>query len=65
MESQSVNEKSIGIKFQTPLIKPFSKIREDLYAVYGETCLSNGAISKWINCFKDDRKTTKDDKHKG
>ena len=33
--------------------------------VYADSCLSNGAISKWMNRFKDGREATEDDKHTG
>ena len=36
------------IKFYTLQLKRFSKIREDLQAVNGGTCLSYGCISNWI-----------------
>ena len=40
-------------------------IQADSHKVYGDSCVSNGAISKWMNCFKDGRVTTKDDKLTG
>ena len=40
------------IKFYAALLgKTFSEIQEDLHAVYGDSCLSNGAILKWMNRF--------------
>lgn len=53
------------IKFYVKLGKSFTEVREDLQKVYGDSCLSNGAISKWINRFKDGRETTEDDTHTG
>ena len=53
------------IKFYTLLGNSFSEIQEDLHAVNGDSCVSNGTISKWMNCFKDSREITKDDKHTG
>ena len=61
----SVNEQRILIKFYTLLENSFSEIGEDLHAVYGDSCLSNSAISKWMDCFKDNRETTEDDKYTG
>ena len=60
MASQSVNDKVLYI-----LENLFSEICEDLHVVYGDSWLSNGAISKWMNCFKDGSETTEDDKHTG
>ena len=40
-------------------------IRADLHIVYGDSCVLNGATAKWMNCFKDGRVTTKDDKLTG
>ena len=65
MASQSVKEQRNAIKFYESLGNYFSEIREDLHAVYGDSCLSNGAISKRMNCFKDGRETIKDDKYAG
>ena len=48
------------VKYYTLVGNSFSKIREDLHAVL---FLSNGAISKWMGCFKDGREATKDDKY--
>ena len=41
------------IKLYTLLGKSFSEILEDWQAVYGDSCLSNGAILKWMNPFND------------
>ena len=65
MASQSVNKYLIVIKFYTLLGNSFCQIQEDFHAVYWDFCLSNGAISKWMNCFKDGKETTKDDQYKG
>ena len=43
------------MRFYTLLGKSFSEIQEDLHAVSGDSCLSIGAISKWMNHFKDGR----------
>ena len=58
--SQSVNEQRIAIKIYTLLGNSFSEIREDLHAIYENSCLSNGVISKWANSFKDGRETNED-----
>ena len=63
MALQSVNEQRIVIKLYILLENQFSKIQEDLHAVYKDSCLSNNAILKRMNRFKDDRETTKNDKH--
>ena len=52
MASDNVNEQRVVIKFYTLLGKSFSDIREDLLTVYGDSCISKSAISKWMNCFK-------------
>ena len=65
MASDNVNEQRVVIKFYTLLGKSFSDIREDLYTVYGDSCISKSAISKWVNRFKDGRYITKSDKRKG
>ena len=51
------------IKFYVLLGKSFREIRDDLHKVYGDSCLANSAISKWMRCFKDGRESTEDDKH--
>ena len=63
--SQSVKEHRIVIKVLYIARNSFCEIQEDFHAVYGDSCLSNGAISKWMNCFKDGRETTKDDQYTG
>ena len=65
MASDNVNEQRVVIKFYTLLEKSFSDIREDLHTVYGDSCISKSAISKWMNRFKEGRDTTKSDKRKG
>ena len=65
MASDNVNEQRVVIKFYTLLGKSFSDIREDLHTVYGDSCISKSAISKWINCFKEGRDTAKSDMRKG
>ena len=65
MASDNVNEQRVVIKFYTLLEKSFSDIPEDLHTVYGDSCISKSAISKWMNCFKEGRDTTKSDKRKG
>ena len=45
--------------------KSFTEIRDDLHKVYGDSCLANSAISKWMRRFKDGRESTEDDKHTG
>ena len=60
MALQSVNEQRIVVKFYTLLGNWFWEILEDLHAVYGDSSLSNGAISKWMNCFKNGRESTED-----
>ena len=47
------------------LAKSFTEIRDDLHKVYGDSCLANSAISKWMRRFKDGRESTEDDKHTG
>ena len=64
MASNNVNAQRVVIKFHTLLGKSFSDIREDLHTVYGDSCLSKSAISKWINCFNEWRATTKSGKRK-
>ena len=63
MELKSENEQRIVIKFYALFRNLFSIIQEDLHAVYGDSCLSTGAISKWMNCFKDGRETNEDGKY--
>ena len=46
------------IKFYTLLGKSFSEIWEDLHAVYGDYCLSHGAILKWMHHFNEGSETT-------
>ena len=41
------------------------EIRDDLHKVYGDSCLANSAISRWMQRFKDSRESTEDDKHTG
>ena len=53
------------IKFYALLGKSFFDIRKDLHTVYGDSCISKSAISKWMNRFKKRRDTTKSDKRKG
>ena len=53
------------ITFYTLLGNLFSEIREDLHAVYGDSCLWIIAIKTWLNFFKDGRETTEDDKYTG
>ena len=65
MASGNVNEQRVVINFYTLLGKSFSDIREDLHSVYGDSCISKSAISKWMNRFKKRRDTTKSDKGKG
>ena len=65
MASENVNEQRVVIKFYTLLGKSFSDIREDLHTVYGDSCISKSAISKWMNRFKERRDTTESDKRKG
>ena len=43
----------------------YSEIRDDLHKVYGDSCLANCAISKWMRRFKDSRESTEDDKNTG
>ena len=45
--------------------KSFTEIRDDLHKVYGDSCLANSAISKWMRRFKDGRESMEDDKHTG
>ena len=42
-----------------------TEIRDDLHEVYGDSCLANSAISKWMRHCKDGRESTEDDKHTG
>ena len=65
MASDNVNEQRVVIKFYRLLGKSFSDIREDLHTVYGDSCISKSAISRWTNRFKEVRDTTKSDKRKG
>ena len=65
MASDNVNEQRVVIKFYTLLGKSFSDIRENLHTVYGDSCISKSAISKWMNRFKVGRDTTKSDKRNG
>ena len=58
----NVNEQRVIIKFYTLLGKSFYDIREDLHTVYGDSCISESDISKWMNRFKEGRDTTKSDK---
>ena len=53
------------MKFYVLLGKSFTEIHDDLHKVYGDSCLANSAISKWMQCFKDSRESTEDDKHTG
>ena len=46
-------------------MKPISENRKDLHTDYGDNSLSNGAISKLMNRFKDGRETIKYDNHTG
>ena len=61
MASHNVHEQRIIIKFYMKLGKSFTDTRVDLQKVYGDSCLSKSAISKWMNRFKDGRETTEDD----
>ena len=45
--------------------KSFTEIRDGLHKVYGDSCLANSAISKWMRRFKDGSESTEDDKHTG
>ena len=45
--------------------KSFTEIHDDLHKVYGDSCLANSAISKWMRRFKDGRESTEDDKNTG
>ena len=45
--------------------KSFTEIRDDLHKVYGNSCLANSTISKWMRRFKKGRESTEDDKHTG
>ena len=65
MASDNVNEQRVVIKFYTLLGKSFSEIHEYLHIVYGDSCISIIAISKWMNRFKEGRDTIKSDKRKG
>ena len=60
MASDNVNEERVVIKFYTLLGKSFFR-----HTVYGDSCISKSAISKWMNRFKEGRDTTKSDKRKG
>ena len=64
MTSDNVNEQRDVIKFYILLGKSFSDIRGDLHTVYGNSCISKSAVSKWTNHFKEGRVTTKSDKRK-
>ena len=65
MTWDNVNEQRVVIKFYILLEKSFSDIRGDLHTVYGSSYISQSAISKWMNHFKEGRDTTKSDKRKG
>ena len=65
MALQSVNEQRIVVKLYTLLGNSFSEIQEDLHDVYGDSCLSNGAFSKWMSWFKGGREATSNDKETG
>ena len=65
MASSCTSEQRVVIKFYVLLGKSFTDIRDDLHKVYGDSCLANGAISKWMRRFKDGRESTEDDKHTG
>ena len=65
MASSCTSKQCIVIKFYVLLGKSFTEIRDDLHKVYGDSCLANSAISKWMRCFKDGRESTEDDKHTG
>ena len=45
--------------------KSFTEIRDALHKVYGDSCLANSAISKWMRRFKDGKESTEDDKYTG
>ena len=61
MASDNVNEQRVVINFYTLLGKSFSDICGDLHTVYGDSCISKSAITKWMNHFKEGRDTTKSD----
>ena len=65
MASSCTSEQRVVIKFYVLLDKSFTEIRDDLHKVYGDSCLANSAISKWMRPFTDGRESTKDDKHTG
>ena len=65
MASSCTSEQRLVIKFYVLLGKSFTEIRDDLHKVYGDSCLANSAISKWMRRFKDGRESTEDDKHTG
>ena len=65
MASSCTSEQRVVIKFYVLLGKSFTEIRDDLHKVYGDSCLANSAISKWMRRFKDGRKSTEDHKHTG
>ena len=65
MVSSSTSEQRVVIKFYVLLGKSFTEIRDDLHKVYGDSCLANSAISKWMWRFKDGRESMEDDKHTG
>ena len=65
MASSCTREQHVVIKFYVLLGKSFTEIRDDLHKVYGDSCLVNSAISKWMRHFKDSRESSEDDKHTG
>ena len=65
MASSCTSEQCIVIKFYVLLGKSFTEIRDDLHKVYGDSCLANSAISKWMRRFKDGRESAEYDIHTG
>ena len=65
MASSCTSEQRVVIKFYVLLGKSFTEIHDDLHKVYGDSCLVNSAISKWMRRFEDGRESTEDDKHIG
>ena len=65
MASSCTSKQCDVIKFYVLLGKSLTEICDDLHKVYGDSCLANSAISKWMRRFKDGRESTEDDKHTG
>lgn len=58
-------EQRTVIKFYVKLGKSFTEIYQDLQKVYADSCLSKGAISKWMNRFAAGRESSADDHRNG